>query len=339
MEVMGKVIDGRRQFSDDRFGLLQLSLKEASHICGANACVYATGSFGRREASPYSDLDLFIASLSHENDGVDRSHLSKLKEILLKAELIRASKELDFPEFSQDGRFLQHHTAKRLIQSTGNQFDDAENTFTARLLLLLESRPLVASEVHARIIDDVIERYWREFPDHYDRFMPAYLANDILRYWRTLCLNYEASTSEGITRNPSARDRAKRKIKNYKLKHSRMLTCYSAVLYLLFVYGKNNTVTVSDAQQMVGLTPTERIEFVANDLNDAEPAELVVAFVEKYERFLEVSGVSEEELIGRFSDDKEAHTLRDEQSEFGDLAYRILYSIGHDNRLYRRLVI
>jgi hypothetical protein len=118
-----------------------------------------------------------------------------------------------------------------------------------------------------------------------------------------------------------------------------MLTCYSAVLYLLFVYGKNNTVTVSDAQQMVGLTPTERIEFVANDLNDAEPAELVVAFVEKYERFLEVSGVSEEELIGRFSDDKEAHTLRDEQSEFGDLAYRILYSIGHDNRLYRRLVI
>jgi hypothetical protein len=95
--------------------------------------------------------------------------LSKLDEILLKAELICASKKLEFPPFSQDGRFLQLHTARRLIRSTGNQYDDAENTFTARLLLLLESKPLVGVEVHARVIDDVIERYWREFPDYYDR--------------------------------------------------------------------------------------------------------------------------------------------------------------------------
>ena len=94
--------------------------------------------------------------------------------------------------------------------------------------------PLAGSDVRARIIDDAIERYWREFPDYYDKFMPAFLANDILRYWRTLYLNYEASTSERSKNEQSPRDRAKRKIMNYKLKHSRMLTCYSAVLYLLF---------------------------------------------------------------------------------------------------------
>jgi len=165
------------------------------------------------------------------------------------------------------------------------------------------------------------------------------LANDILRYWRTLCLNYEASTSEQSPREQTPRDRAKRKIKNYKLKHSRMLTCYSAVLYLLFVYSRNGTVTPSDAQTMVSLTPTSRVEFVANELGDSEPVSCIYDFLGKYERFLEVTSASEEDLIKLFSEDAEAHKLRDEQSDFGELAYTILYSIGHENRLYRRLVI
>lgn len=336
---MGKVIEGRRQFSDERFESLRGTLVHTPDICADKACVYATGSFGRREASPHSDLDLFIVSLSSEKDGVDQSNLSKLNEILLKAELIRASRELNFPEFSLDGRFLQHHTARKLIQSTGNQNDDAENTFTARLLLLLESKPLAGREVHARIIDDVIERYWREFPDYYDRFMPAYLANDILRYWRTLCLNYEASTSERTQGEQAPASRAKRKIKNYKLKHSRMLTCYSAVLYLLFTYVTHETVTPSDAQKMVYMTPTERVQFVAHGLKGSDPSGQIGEFLGKYERFLEVTSASEEELITLFSDKPEVTKLQLEQSEFGDLAYTILNAIGHDNRLYRRLLI
>lgn len=334
---MGKVIDGRRKFSDERFQLLSNSLDKADEICGDKACVYATGSFGRREASEHSDIDLFIVSLS-DADRED-SRLSGLDEILLKAELIRASKKLAFPPFSQDGRFLQHHTAKKLIRSTGNQYDDAENTFTARLLLLLESKPLVGREVHAKVIDEVIERYWREFPDYDDCFMPAYLANDILRYWRTLCLNYEAGTTALLPREKTQQARAKRKIRNYKLKHSRMLTCYSAVLYLLFVYDTNKTVRPEDAQMMVSLTPTQRVEYVEDALADSKDALAVHKFLERYERFLEVTSASEEDLIRMFSDDAEAHKLIDEQSDFGDLAYKILYSIGHENSLYRRLVI
>jgi hypothetical protein len=339
MVNMGKVIEERRQFSDERFEGLRASLTVAQEICADKACVYATGSFGRREASPHSDIDLFIVSLSDEEKKADRSCLSRLNEILLKADLIRASQSLRFPPFSQDGRFLQHHTARRLIQFTGNQYDDAENTFTARLLLLLESKPLAGNEVHARIIDDVIEKYWREFPDHYDDFTPTYLANDILRYWRTLCLNYEASTSEQAPREQTLRDRAKRKIKNYKLKHSRMLTCYSALLHLLFVFDRNGTVAVSDAQTMVSLTPTERVELVASDLMGVEPAGLINDLLAKYERFLDVTSASEEDLIKLFSEDADARLLRDEQSGFGDLAYKILHCIGHDNQFYRRLLI
>jgi predicted nucleotidyltransferase len=336
---MGKIIEKRRRYADQRFQQLREALESASEICAGKACIYATGSFGRREASTHSDLDLFIVSLSDETDGLDRSRLSKLNEILLKAELISAAKELRFPEFSQDGRFLQHHTERRLIRSTGNQNDDFENTFTARLLLLLESAPLAGKDVHATIIDDVIERYWREFPDYYDKFMPAFLANDILRYWRTLCLNYEASTVEPRPAELAPQKRAKRKVKNYKLKHSRMLTCYSALLQLLSVYSAKNTVVVADVQQLVRLTPTERVEFVGQNLASKEVARLIYEFLEKYERFLENTNRSEDELTKIFLDDSQSKDLRDEQSQFGDLAYKILFSVGRDNPFYRRMLI
>lgn len=333
---MGNVIEERRQFSDNRFAELKRSLVDAPKICSDNACVYATGSFGRREANAHSDIDLFIASLSDfDNERkIDRSRLTKLQEILLKADLIRASRILKFPEFSQDGRFLQHHTARKLIQSTGNQYDDAENTFTARLLLLLESRPLTGDEVYSQIINEVVAKYWAEYPRHIDCFVPAYLANDILRYWRTLCLNYEANTS---IKTPV--DRAKRKIKNYKLKHSRMLTCYSALLQLLFVYDRTGSVSVTDAQTMISFTPTQRVEFVAKELHGDEPVSDIEELIAKYERFLDVTSVSEDDLVEAFLDEDSAQKLRDEQSDFGDVAYRILYSIGHNNQFYRRLVI
>jgi hypothetical protein len=90
---------------------------------------------------------------------------------------------------------------------------------------------------------------------------------------------------------------------------------------------------------MVSLTPTARAEYVASELGGTEPAASINDFLGKYERFLDVTSVSEEDLITLFSDKTEADKLRDEQSDFGDLAYSILYSIGNRNHLYRRLVI
>jgi predicted nucleotidyltransferase len=331
---MGELIEQRRKFSDQRFEELKASLKDAPEICGDKACVYATGSFGRREASEYSDIDLFIVSLGDGESKNEQGLLPKLDEILLKAELIIATRKLRFPEFSKDGRFLQHHGVVNLIGATGKPVDDAMNTFTARLLLLLESKPLMGDRVHQRVINDVIAKYWREFPSHVDCFIPAYLANDVLRYWRTLCLNYEANTSE---ETPDRR--AKRKLGNYKLKHSRMLTCYSALLFLLCAYENTGSVTVSDAQTMVYLTPTQRIERIATESGNPDVEAAVLELIAYYERFLNVTSASEQELVGVFSDQKKAHELRDEQSHFGDLVFKALFLVGKENKLYRRLVV
>jgi len=51
----------RRSQTEARVKKLREKLGQAEKLLADKACVYATGSFGRNEASEHSDLDLFIA--------------------------------------------------------------------------------------------------------------------------------------------------------------------------------------------------------------------------------------------------------------------------------------
>jgi hypothetical protein len=252
------------------------------------------------------------------------TRLRHLDEICVKAELIKASRGEGFPEFSGDGEYLVHHTVHDLVAKLGTSDDDSQNTFTARMLLLLESRPLVGEEVYRQALDDVIAPYWGDYEDHAEDFVPSFLANDILRMWRTFCVNYEARTK----RDPPVK-KAKRKLKNYKLKHSRLLTCYFALAYLLDVHRANGTVSPADARTMASLTPTERLEQLAS----AQPANagpLVDVLIRKYERFLENTDAPTDELVQRFMDSEHSSTLLHEAKEFGNAMFDLLRAVGDD---------
>jgi UTP:GlnB (protein PII) uridylyltransferase len=51
-------LDSRRKLTSLQIRDLQATLGEAERLAAGKACVYATGSFGRGEASRNSDLDL-----------------------------------------------------------------------------------------------------------------------------------------------------------------------------------------------------------------------------------------------------------------------------------------
>ena len=55
-----KELKRRRSATKRRLSELRTRLVDAEVRAGDKACVYATGSFGRGEASTHSDLDLFI---------------------------------------------------------------------------------------------------------------------------------------------------------------------------------------------------------------------------------------------------------------------------------------
>src|ERR1041384_1802649 len=96
-EKMGELLRTRRDESSTRFAKLEASLDAAKKLAADKACVYATGSFGRNEASSHSDVDLFIVGGAGDKEA---RTLSGLDEICLKAELIEATRNLAIPDFS-----------------------------------------------------------------------------------------------------------------------------------------------------------------------------------------------------------------------------------------------
>jgi predicted nucleotidyltransferase len=327
---MGELLNRSRQDTATRIEELRAKLADAEGLCGDKACVYATGSFGRREASRHSDLDLFIVGEGSRKD----PKLSPLDEILLKADLIKATRELTLPEFSGGGQYLVGHTVSELVDTLGSPEDDAENTFTARLLLLLESFPLLGKPAYDQITNKVVRAYWRDYKGHERDFIPAFLTNDVLRMSRTFCVNYEART-----RREPEKEMAKRRLKNYKLKHSRLLTCYSAILYLLAIFSKNKTVSPSDAGNMISLTPTERLEWLLSqpELGDAHSS--VRKLIEGYEAFLSNTDASEAELVSRFMDKGRRREYFDSAYRFGELVFEVMGAIGEKSPPFHRLLV
>ena len=329
---MGDELERRRRYVGSRLTKLRSHLREAERIAGDDACVYLTGSFGRGEACEHSDLDLFIVG----RDSDDHPALSRLDQICLKAELIHAARRCGFRPFSGDGQYLQHHDVHVLTSSLGKPDDDASNTFTARVLLLLESRALLGRNAYDAAIGEVIAEYWRDYEDHKEDFMPAFLVNDILRLWRTFCVNYEAFTQ----RDPPEQ-KAKRRLKNYKLKHSRLLTCYSALAYLLSIHRREKTVTPEDAKEMVALTPTARLEWIGIQHEGETIERDATLLLTLYERFLEKTARDEDELVARFADRDEHRQYMEQARELGDQVFALLRALGDGPGFpfYRLLVV
>jgi hypothetical protein len=327
---VAELLDTRRAQTDKRIEELRAELIQAEKLAGTHGCVYMTGSFGRSEASKHSDLDLFIAG--KDKDG--QPLLKRLDEILIKADLIEATRKMEIPDFSGDGEYLQHYSVYQLVKTLGKPEDDANNTFTARLLLVLESQCLLGSSAYRDIIEEVITAYWRDYEANKTEFIPAFLANDILRLWRTFCVNYEARTS-----TEPERQRAKRRLKNYKLKHSRLLTCYSGLLYLLAIYSEKQTVSPTDAVAMTQLTPTQRLEWMLRQDRLSASHLAVGELINCYESFLKATDDKEEALVDIFLDTKRRKEHFKPANQLGDLVFKVLENVGQRIRFHRLLLV
>jgi hypothetical protein len=208
-----------------------------------------------------------------------------------------------------------------------------QNTFTARLLLLLESTCILESNVYNNIIGDVIAEYWKDYPKHSEAFKPAYLVNDILRLWRTFCVNYEARTQK----QPEDK-RFRRKVKNYTLKHSRLLTCYSALLYLLHIFNVNGTVRPNDAKSMASLTPLARLDWLVAENISPDANARLECLIGKYDRFLETKR-DETKLLSEFSISDTAHKHMEKANEFGAEMFDAITEIGQRSALHQIIVV
>jgi predicted nucleotidyltransferase len=132
--------------------------------------IYAAGSYGRLEASKYSDIDLFFV-LAKPRNFFDEI---KIPEIRLLSEIVEIGYNMDFPKFSNDGHFLKLLFLDDILENLGSPADDYHNHFTARMLLLLESKPIYGTAVYNKLLRETTQSYFRDYPYHPKDFHPTY---------------------------------------------------------------------------------------------------------------------------------------------------------------------
>lgn len=308
--------------SSGRIEEFRTYLQQSAPEIDGKACVYATGSYGRLEAGPRSDLDVFIVVDEIMDKGTLKHVLNGIDEIKLKAKLINLTEHFRIPKFDGSGRFMSGHSINSLVTHLGSSEDDYRNILTARMLLLLESRPLEGLLVYNKVLDLVIDRYFADFKGHEDSFRPTFFINDISRMWRTFCVNYESKRKNS--------DSSRQKIKNLKLKFSRMLTCYSAIIYMHAIYARNGSVSPNEAQQMVRISPTERIESLPILCQTSSRSDRILEICQSctglYSSFLELVHKSDRAAAKQY---KANEVMWQEKSyQFGQLLADLIDEIG-----------
>lgn len=325
--------DDRREWSVARLAELQRRVQAPLDelIAGHPFCIYATGSYGRLEAWERSDIDLFFL----DGHGPGDKGLPWMTFVRVASRLIEETEAMDFPPFSGDGKYLTIQSIQRMEEVLGSAEDDSVNAFTARMLLLLESRPITEAELYDDLLRKVIGFYYRDFEGNEKTFLPVFLTNDILRFWRTLTLNYESDRLK--VRRLSGREqeeaRAKSALKNYKLKASRLTTCFSMVVHLA---SEEPPVTLERVFELCKLTPTERFAALRGRTSAAD--EVLDVIADLYGRFLDFVQRPDEELLADFAGAELRRAKLDEANAYGTQIFRLLTELVEPERL-RHLVV
>ncbi|OWU65761.1 MAG: hypothetical protein CBB60_003030 [Armatimonadetes bacterium Cent15-Ar3] len=310
----------RMAFSRELLHKVRAAIAAHTFCTKPEVCVYAAGSLGRLEVGQISDLDVFLFADRNGKQPHERT-LTRLEEISALSELIQVNTALKLPAFSGDGEFFKIHEVSQILSGTGTAVDDSENFFTTRLLLLLESKCLANDQLYDSATERVVEMYFRDGRGKSD-YKPLFLLNDILRYWRTICLNYER------TRNDRGRPWWK---KNLNLKFSRKLTVFATVLAIMI----DHVDTYEKFAKLSSLTPMERLATALDKLGEQGLLDKFQRFLDDYEEFLAAKSHAELEAL----DSKDAAHFRSTAQHFDDFLHETLASPRIEQRLRRFLLI
>lgn len=91
--------------------------------------IFAAGSYGRLEASTYSDIDLFFLAGKQSNAVTE----PRTKSLRIFGKVIEIGDDMGFQKFSNDSEYLVILPIRDMLEQLGGRRDDHENYFTARM--------------------------------------------------------------------------------------------------------------------------------------------------------------------------------------------------------------
>jgi hypothetical protein len=314
----------REIYCNERLTTLKSEIVKIEEVKNnSDFCIYVTGSFGRHEACAKSDLDLFFINKS-------KTGFSKISKTLIDASLINICRQHGFPDFSNDGEYLEIHDLPKMLDELGSKSDDYYNYFTARMLLLLESSPIYNEVLYSQIIHEIIDRYYKDFNDHHKDFLPVFLVNDIIRFWKTMCLNYEHKRNRefiGLDEQQKKDKKNKNRLKNLKLKFSRKSTCYSFLLSLMWAKGtlkQEDVFKVAQTTSLRRLLMLSEYNDIKNEVNEA---------IKLYFWFLDIVQQDEKDALQWIDIEKNRNEAFEKSKDFGQRIFNIMLQSPYKNNL------
>ena len=243
-----------RSFSDRKLAELRSSVGSA---VPPGAVVVACGSFARREACAASDLDYFAIALD-ASVPEDAAWAPRLREAIGRIVPV---------EPAQGGPFAAVERLPDMVRNLGGQ-DDTNQRLTRRMLFLLEGEPLgdASGFGHARRV--LLDRYIaaRVGPG----MLPLFLLNDLIRYYRTIAVDYEYKTAEAD--KPWG-------LRNLKLVFSRKLLYAGGLFAVAETRDGPATAKVARLEELLALPPLERLGAICG-------ARAVEPVLDRYDYFL-----------------------------------------------------
>ncbi len=137
--------------------------------------------------------------------------------------------------------------SERLMLDIGLDEDDNKN-LTRRLLLMLESVPVTGQDAYREVRAGLLDRYLDESIKAYRP--PRFFLNDIVRYWRTICVDFAGKEHEGPK---------KWGLRNAKLRTSRKILFAGGLLPVLECFRFDIDGIRDYLEEQLDMLPTDRI--------------------------------------------------------------------------------
>lgn len=253
VRVECRCIEEFRVFTEGKIGAIKEKmdpyLKDHSEAIESFIIV---GSLGRKEAARTSDVDAFLLF----RDGASGPDKTRIKDILMaRLRSIVESEDVSL-RLASVGAFSDGCDLLELRSNIGGR-EDTNVSLTRRILLLSEGVGFPEKKFK-KIREMILETYLADLQLRDER-RPVFLLNDVIRYYRTICVDYE------YKKNESGKPWA---VRLTKLRHSRKILYFSALLPLL------ESIDIKKG--------TDRIVYLKKQFTECTPLERIILLLDKY---------------------------------------------------------
>lgn len=224
------------------------------------ATVALMGSWGRREVTSGSDDDFMIVFEGSERPGAKPS-----------AEAV--AQALGGPPPGPEEIFKTQVWLDDLEGKIGRN-EDTNTNLTQRMLFVLESVPVCGEMVHANARRSLLHGYLEGAKDYRP---PRFLLNDVIRYWRTIAVDFESKM----------RDRKGEGwgLRNAKLRLSRKALFAGGLLPILDCYRYDSASMLDYLDERMAVPPLDRL---ADSFADHDAVDAGVRALTAYNEFLSI---------------------------------------------------